>query len=275
MKKLLFIFLLLNLTVVAVADDQNRIMQILAAGKEINATDEQVACAITEGWSAEEFAMGKIRLIAPDKAPRGSPIQIAVEGMPEKAAELWRRHPTYPTDVWLELYDRGGKRVNIFWSSEAGPRTFELIVAENGPEIPTLDIATHQLQYGETTTGPVTSDQKPDTPSVELQRLVEPLVGYILVTGDLINLTGFYLDFANVISRDGGNVVSSATIFRSVYMDAGALMFQQTGMKGKYKGLGDTVDAIITTHIGRNFDEVKAHDVLNAVAWAFYQHLEK
>lgn len=284
MKKLLFILLLLNLTAVTMGDDQNRVMQILAVGKEINATDEQVACAIASGWSAEEFAMGKIRLIGPNKAPKGSPVQISVEGMPEKAAELWRRHPVKPTDVWLELYDRSGERINIFWSSEAGPRTFELIVAENGVEIPTLDIATYHLQYGETTTDPVTSIPEPDTPSAELQTLIEPLVAYdfyrkgVLDTGDLVNLTEFYLDFADVISRDGGNVVDTTTMFRNVYINAGTLMFQQTGMKGKYEGLNDIVDTIISTHIGlkaMGFDEVKTHNVLNAVAWAFYQHLEK
>lgn len=287
MKKILLIFvLMLNLTSVVMAGDQNHVMQILTIGKEINATDEQVAAAIADGCTCKEFIariMGKIRLIAPDKAPIGSPVQISAEGVPKKAAELWRRHPMQPTDVWLELYDRDGKQVNIFWSSDAGPRTFELVVAENGSEIPTLDIATHQLQYGKPgpSPTPVPSIPEPETPSTALQRLVEPLAALaankILDTGDLLNLTEFYFDFADVVRRDAADVIATTATFRAVYMDAGGLMFQQTGMKGKYAGLSEIVDGIISDYIGldiESLDAVKTSDVLNAVAWTFYQPLK-
>ena len=282
MKKIL-IFLLLILTTTILADDQNRVVQILAVGKEISATDKQVACAIADGCTPEEFiarVMGKIKLIAPDEAPKGSPVLISVEGMPEKVAELWRRYPVQPTDVWLQLYDRNGKRVNIFWSANAGPRTFELIIAENGPEVPTLGIATHYLQYGKSLP-PVTSIPEPDTPSAELQKLVVSVMEIeILDTGDLLNLTEFYFDFADIVRRDGlasEPVITTTTMFRNVYMKAGTLVFQQTGMKGKYENLNETIDNIISNYIGLNvgpLDATKTADVLNAIAWALYQEIK-
>jgi len=287
MKKILIIFLLF-LTSVTVADDQNRVMQILTIAKEINATDAQIALAIANNASPEEFAKGPIRLIAPDKAPKGSPIQISVEGLPEKVTELWRRHPQMPTDVWLELYDRNGKPINIFWSSDAGPRMFELIIAENGPEVPTIDIATHQLQYGPVPSDPVPNPPKPNIPepSIELQGLVGPLLEFdflaasqegVLDTGDLLNLTEFYLDFASGVGRGKATIIDTTATFRTVYMNAGALMFQQTGMKGKYKNLGDTIDNILSSYMGLNvvkLDAIMTSDVLNAVAWAFYQQVK-
>ena len=122
---------------------------------------------------------------------------------------------------------------------------------------------------------------EPPTPSAALQKLVEPLATFaasrILDTGDLLNLTEFYYDFADTVRRDNARVVSTTAMFRSVYMDAGALMFQQTGMKGKYAGLSEIVDGIVSDYVGLDIVQLnatKTADVLNAVAWAFYQPLK-
>ncbi len=273
----LIIVILLNLSVAFAAEpiEQKRIIQILAVAKEVEATDVQVAIAVANGITPEEFATqvaNTLRLIAPDKVPVGTPVRISVEGMPEKAAELWRRHPEMPTDVWLELYDRNGKPVNIFWSSDQGPRTFELIMATNGPETPLIEIASHKLQYGALHT-------LPEPPTPLLQATVAELAAFSnrVEAQDLLNLTEFYLDFADVVRRDGlasKPVVNTTSIFRSTYMNAGGLMFQQTGMQGKYDGMAEIVDSIITSELGLDivpFDAQKTAEVLNAVAWAYYQ----
>lgn len=281
------IIFLLNLTVAFPAEplEQNRVIQILSIAKKVKATDTQVAVAIASGITPEEFltqTMGRIRLVAPDKVPKGSPVQIVVEGMPKKAAELWRRHPEMPTDVWLELYDRNGKPVNIFWSSDQGPRIFELIVAENGPEVPILEIASHQMLYG---LGPGPTPipfPEPPSPSSELQSAVEPLVQFaareVVGAQDLLNLTEFYFDFADIVRRDNANVIKTTATFRNTYINAGGLMFQQTGMKGKYAGMAEIVDGIISDSIGLDIvplDAQKTANVLNAVAWAYYQPLKE
>ncbi|MEA1999537.1 MAG: hypothetical protein U9N61_09510 [Euryarchaeota archaeon] len=266
----------------AFAAEQDRVMQILFIAKEIDATDAQVAEAVADGITPKEFVaqvMGRIRLVAPDKAPKGSPVQIAVEGMPAEATELWRRHPQMPTDVWLELYDRNQSPVNIFWSQEEGPRTFELIVAENGPKVPVLEIASHKIQYGKNLNPePLPIPEPPPT----LQQKVQPIIDLMadnnsLVAGDLLNLAEFYFDFADIVRRDNGVIIENTLIFRNTYIKAGALMFQQTGMLGRYSGLSEIVDGIISDYIGLDvipLNATKTADILNAVAWAFYQSLE-
>ncbi|KKM86221.1 hypothetical protein LCGC14_1281110, partial [marine sediment metagenome] len=82
---------------------------------------------------------------------------------------------------------------------------------------------------------------------------------------------------ASVVRRDKATIIDTTATFRTVYMNAGALMFQQTGMKGKYKNLGDTIDNILSSYMGLNvvkLDAIMTSDVLNAVAWAFYQQVK-
>lgn len=274
--------ILLNLTVALPAEptEQKRIVQILTVAKEVEATDIQIATAVANKITPEEFAAqitNQLHLIAPDKVSVGTPVQISVEGMPEKATELWRRHPEMPTDVWLELYDRNGNPVNIFWSSDQGPRTFELIVAENGigENSPILQIASHTLQYGEGVS-PSPTFPEPLTPSSRLQSAVAELAAFCnrVEAQDLLNLTEFYLDFADIVRRDSSLVIKTTVIFRNTYMNAGGLMFQQTGMQGKYDGMAEIVDSIITSQLGLDivpFDAQKTAEVLNAVAWAYHQ----
>lgn len=261
---------------IAVADE-NCIIQILAIAKENNISDKQVAIAIESGITPEEFSnqiTGMIRIVAPDKATVGSPVLISVEGISAKSTVLWQRYPvTSGDDVFLELYDKNNNPVNIFWSSTGGTRTFMLIVAENGLKTPTIEIATHTLAYG-SGPGPTPDPIVVPTPSQELQILVEPLVVFTsrVEKADLLNLTEFYFDFADIIRRDNSDVVTTTDVFRSTYIKAGNLMFQQTGMKGKYAGLAEITDGIIMDYLGedvRASDATRTADVLNAVAWAF------
>jgi len=269
-----WIVLLIILSKCIAQEEQGRVLQILSIAKEINATDVQIAEAIANGDTPKEFVtktLDKLRLIAPEKASPGSPVQIQVEGLPEKAAELWRRFPVYSSDVWLELFDRAGNPINIFWSSDQGPRTFELIVAENGPEIPTINIATHKLEYG---SEPIPGPQPP-LPSPTLQHVVSPLADYAkrIEAQDLYNLTEFYMDFANIIKRDT-SIIKNTLVFRNTYSNAGQLMFQQTGMQGKYAGLSELVDNIISDQLGLDIvplDREKTASVLSAIAWAFHK----
>jgi len=94
-------------------------------------------------------------------------------------------------------------------------------------------------------------------------------------------LAAFYQSLADVIQRDGGNVVTTTSQLREINRRAGLLMFQKTGIQGKHPGLAEAIDTAIAEGVGLEetpdgYEDVQLDaqavgrlvDVLRAVAWA-------
>jgi hypothetical protein len=87
-------------------------------------------------------------------------------------------------------------------------------------------------------------------------------------------LAAFYLALADVIQRDAGQVIKDMADVREVNRRAGLLMFQRTGLQGKYPGLGAAIEAALSQLIG--MDNVPVDDAnrgavtaaFRAIAWA-------
>jgi len=113
---------------------------------------------------------------------------------------------------------------------------------------------------------PVVSPVK--APSAEMQALVTPIIA--ISDPDLVL---FYQDFADIIERDSEIIKTTGTI-QTANSRAGQLMFQNTGMKGKYPGLAENVDAAIIGAIGKQNIALttdlraKAVEVFEAISWA-------
>lgn len=118
-------------------------------------------------------------------------------------------------------------------------------------------------------------------PDAQLVALVEP----IQVSGeDAATLRAFCLEFADVLYRDShSQVIADTADFRDRLQTASALMFQETGIDGRYPGLAGQINDILAKWMGvRNDDgvavvpldgeagsyRVKAIQALQAIAWA-------
>lgn len=86
-------------------------------------------------------------------------------------------------------------------------------------------------------------------------------------------LVEFYLAFSDLVSRDS-EVIGSTGHIRTAHSRAGRLMFQQTGMKGKYPGLAVAIDEALMAALGKEDQKLtpelrrKAADIFTAIAWA-------
>lgn len=108
----------------------------------------------------------------------------------------------------------------------------------------------------------------PDEPSVEMKSIVasvEPI--------EDAELAQFYADFADLVARDS-DVLKNTGHIREAHIRSGKLMFQGTGIKGKYPALAEKIDSAIQTAIGvENVNltpELRARtvQVLKALSWA-------
>ena len=87
-------------------------------------------------------------------------------------------------------------------------------------------------------------------------------------------LAAFYLALADVVERDAGQVLRDVADVREANRRAGLLMFQRTGVQGKYPGLSAAVESALTELIGLDnvpLDEAKRKNVVaafRALAWA-------
>ena len=108
-------------------------------------------------------------------------------------------------------------------------------------------------------------------PSLEYKELVQPIVDLDISSKDAALLSAFYLEVADVVEEDQGSIQSTAQ-FRKFNMLAGPLHFN-SNLKGKYDGLGQSIDDAIVNTIGKQsaeLDDDKREDlvdVLEAVAW--------
>jgi len=268
LKRTLLAFLLLVTSVFA--QNQERITGILAAAKEYNVSDAKLIEAINDDTPVDAFIKkysGQLSITGPEKAPVGSPVQIQVRGMPEKCTVRWSREPVSSDQVLLNVYDADQKPVILFWGSKPGKIKFNLLVAVNGPDVPEIKTATYELEYGQATppVPPVPA------PSKRLQDLVDPIRNLKIGVLDTGNLIEFYTDFATVVRNDSTEI-SDTGKFRNIYTKAGTLMFKETGIQGKYAGMAEIVDGIISDELGlavTSLDRDKAEALLRAIAWGF------
>lgn len=112
-----------------------------------------------------------------------------------------------------------------------------------------------------------------NTPSAELQVLVSPLRELGMSEQDAAKTAKFFLDFADVLSRDDSVIKTTADI-REGYIRAETLMLQRTDMVGKYPGFGKVKDDILVETLGLNRTPLtlekrsKAVEAFKAMAWA-------
>ena len=116
---------------------------------------------------------------------------------------------------------------------------------------------------------------KPNRPSDALVADVGPVVAIMKShPEDGRNLAAFYSAVADVIARDQGKVVQTTAQLRELNRRAGLLMFQKTGIEGKYPGLAEAIDKVLANSVGLDnvaLDAAKqtaAIESLRALAWA-------
>lgn len=112
-------------------------------------------------------------------------------------------------------------------------------------------------------------------PTLEYKELVQPIVDLDISSKDAAMMAAFYLELADVVDEDD-SVIQSTAQFREFNMLAGPLHFNSS-LKGKYDGLGQSIDEAIIGAIGKQsveLDEGKREnlvDVIEAVAWSVSQ----
>jgi hypothetical protein len=171
-----------------------------------------------------------------------------------------------------------------FSSTKEGSYYFVLVATEGDKS----SLAIHTVIVGDKAPGPDPDpdpdpDPKPtievDTPSAVLQLLVKGITP--LLTGDKakedgVELAKFYLDMANVIERDS-TVIKTTTHIRTLNVNAGQLMFQKTGIQGRYTGLSQEIDNVFVAVLTKDNTELtpakrqELVQALKAIAWACLQ----
>jgi hypothetical protein len=116
---------------------------------------------------------------------------------------------------------------------------------------------------------------RPDRPSDAVAAAVAPVATILKGHAeDGAKLAGFYAALADVVTRDQGKVIETTAQLRELHRRAGLLMFQRTGIEGKYPGLAEAIDKVLADRIG--LDNVKmdvtkqtaAVEAFHALAWA-------
>lgn len=90
-------------------------------------------------------------------------------------------------------------------------------------------------------------------------------------SADAKQLRDFYAALADVVVRDGlspSPVVKTVFDLRNRHKDALQMAFANTGMVGKYAGLGDRLDAYLLAAVGKT-DAALTGDIRRAAAKAF------
>jgi len=205
-------------------------------------------------------------ILAPDTAQVGTPVLIKAEVSGDFLLDII---PKNPNDSVLEVSDRSGAPVIVFWSQHPGTRTIILVTGEP------LNIEYKELSYGSVPV-PVPPVPVPPVPgpSPDLQKLVAPLVSFVNATSvkqeHLALLQEFYTDFAEVVSEQ--NIIKNNSQFREAYVNAGKLFFN--GRNVSYSGLSDLIEKVLISTLGTDpgaFDRSATVKVLQAISWAFKQ----
>lgn len=106
-------------------------------------------------------------------------------------------------------------------------------------------------------------DVRPDVKTIpEIQKIVVP-------QADAAKLKAFYLAFADVVERDGGQKIKSWADFRSLNITAGSVCFGDELKTGGYKKLGETIDlSIQSLRKNETIDTKTLSTRLREIAWS-------
>lgn len=179
--------------------------------------------------------------------------------------------------------DKMGVPIVNYWAhfSSMNPGTFYfvLIATEDNKS----DVAIHTLVYGGGGPNPPVPPTPPTPdipqPSADLVALVKPIADLFVgdkatIKKDSANLSAFYMDMAETIERDRATqVIKTTDNVRQTNISAGKLMFQNTGIKGRYPGLGEAIDKALAAKLGLDIvdlTDAKRTEVVNmfkALAW--------
>jgi len=166
-----------------------------------------------------------------------------------------------------------------FESAKEGTFYFILVVTDGDRS----SIAVHALVNGKVQPTPTPGPDPPvpvpvpepdinvDTPTAYFQNLVKDIPSIVVGSNAKIDskeLAKFYLDMASVIGRDT-SVVKTTEHIRTLNINAGKLMFQQSGIQGRYANLNTTVDNVITQSLGGLENVALTVDKRNSVVKAF------
>lgn len=207
---------------------------------------------------------------------------------------IWKILPAKAIDNFTILPIFGGMNdksepIVNYWahysSATAGTVYFIFIATEENKS----DVAIHTLVYGGGDTIIDTSNKLPEIakPSDGLVTIVQPLMTLFIgdkvqIKKDASSMAYFYSDIADTISRDSTTKLLKTTEqIRQLNITAGTLMFQQTGVKGRYPGLGTEIDKVLATSIGLDIVDItdtKRIDIVNAfkaIAWSCVEVAKK
>lgn len=220
-----------------------------------------------------------LKIIGPTSAPVGSPVSITISGIPSRSSIETVKHGFSDDDTFLELYQKDGSPVNVFWSQVAGKRSLIVFGAINGEEVPETAVAYYTLEYNGFTPDPkpIPNSNPVPEPSSALKAKVGSLLSYIAAGDvshtDIVNVATFYLDFADAVKNNSSTIKTTAD-FRAVYVEAGK---ESLDLKGKYAGFGASIDKVIMSVLGNqviDFTPIMRTEIaetFQAIAWALYE----
>lgn len=106
-------------------------------------------------------------------------------------------------------------------------------------------------------------DVRPDVKTIpEIQKIA-------VSQADAAKLKAFYLAFADIVERDGGQKIKNWADFRSLNIAAGSVCFGDELNTGDYKKLGETIDlAIQALRKNETVDTKTLSGRLREIAWS-------
>jgi len=115
-----------------------------------------------------------------------------------------------------------------------------------------------------------------DEPTLEYKTLVQKIVDMDIDKKDATQISGFFLEVADVVKSDPG-FLNSTGKFREFNIKSGGLNFAGLDLKDKYPNLGEEIDSVIVDTVGLEDSQLTAEkrkslcDSLSAIAWGVHQ----